>query len=132
MKPGKVVLLLGGRYAGKKAIVVKNFDEPTQDKPHPHALVLGIEKYPKKITRRMGKKRIIRRNKIKPFIKIINYNHLLPTRYSVDLPISKNLVNKSSLNDPAMKKKALSDSKKKLEERYKTGKNKWFFTKLRF
>jgi large subunit ribosomal protein L27e len=33
MKSGKVVLLLSGRYAGRKAVIVKPSDEGTSDKP---------------------------------------------------------------------------------------------------
>ena len=33
MKAGKVILLLGGRYAGRKAVIVKPSDEGTSDKP---------------------------------------------------------------------------------------------------
>jgi hypothetical protein len=29
----------------------------------------------------MGKKKLIKRTRIKPFIRTINYNHLMPTRY---------------------------------------------------
>ena len=32
MKSGKVVLVLGGRYAGRKGIIVKNHDEGTQER----------------------------------------------------------------------------------------------------
>ena len=49
-----------------------------------HALVIGIERPPLKVTRRMGIKRVEKRSRIKPFVKIINYNHLMPTRYTVD------------------------------------------------
>jgi large subunit ribosomal protein L27e len=42
IKPGKVVILLAGRYAGKKAIVVKTFDDGTKDHEFSHALVAGI------------------------------------------------------------------------------------------
>jgi len=31
----------------------------------------------------MSAKKIERRIKVKPFVKIVNYNHLLPTRYLV-------------------------------------------------
>ena len=44
MKAGKVVLLLGGRYAGRKAVIVKPSDEGTSDKPFSHALVAGIDR----------------------------------------------------------------------------------------
>lgn len=52
--------------------------------------------------------------------------------YSVDLALDKAAVNKDALKDASKKRKAVRDVKSKFEERYKTGKNKWFFTKLRF
>lgn len=42
--------------------------------------VAGIEVAPRKVTRRHNKKDIKRRTKIKPFIKSVNYTHILPTR----------------------------------------------------
>ncbi|CAD7686720.1 unnamed protein product [Nyctereutes procyonoides] len=92
MKPGKVVLVLAGRYSGHR--------------PYSHALVAGIDRYPRKVTAAMGKKKITKRSKIK---------------YSVDIPLDKTVINKDVFRDPALKR-----------ERYKTGKNKWFFQKLRF
>lgn len=41
IKPGKVVIVLNGRFAGRKAVVVKNFDEGTKERPYAHALVTG-------------------------------------------------------------------------------------------
>lgn len=132
MKPGKVVLTLGGRYAGRKAVVIKNYDEGSADRPYAHCLVAGVDRYPRKVTKRMGKKRVEKRTKVKPFVRVVNCNHLLPTRYSVDINFDKNKVNKDLFKDPALKRKAKADIKAKLEERYKSGKNKSFFTKLRF
>jgi len=132
MKAGRVVLTLGGRYAGRKAIVVKTYDEATSDKPYAHCLVAGIDRYPRKVTTKMGKKKLEKRSKIKPFIKVVNANHLMPTRYSVEINFDKNKVNKELFKDPAAKRKARADVKAKLEEKYKTGKNRWFFQKLRF
>ena len=132
MKSGKVVLLLSGRFAGRKAVVVKPTDDGTTDKPFGHALVAGIDRYPKKVTKRMAKKKIKMKSKIKPFLKVVNYNHLMPTRYSVDLSFDKANLNKEVLKDPMKKKKARQMVRTKFEERYKTGKNKWFFQKLRF
>merc|ERR1712165_702775 len=83
MKPGKVVLVLNGRFAGRKAVIVKNYDEGAADKPYGHALVAGIDRYPLKVTKKMGKKKIAKRSKIKPFVKVINFNHMMPTRYSI-------------------------------------------------
>uniref|UniRef100_A0A8C6PM66 Large ribosomal subunit protein eL27 n=1 Tax=Nothobranchius furzeri TaxID=105023 RepID=A0A8C6PM66_NOTFU len=80
MKPGKVVMVLAGRYAGRKAVIVKNIDDGTADRPYSHALVAGIDRYPRKVTTTMGKKKIAKRSKIKAFVKVFNYNHLMPTR----------------------------------------------------
>ena len=67
-----------------------------------------------------------------PFLQVINYNHMMPTRYTVDLAFDKTNLNKEILKDPMKKKKARHMVRTKFEERYKSGKNKWFFHKLRF
>ncbi|TMS15146.1 60S ribosomal protein L27 [Larimichthys crocea] len=111
MKPGKVVMVLAGRYAGRKAVIVKNIDDGTTDRPYSHALVAGIDRYPRKVTTTMGKKKIAKRSKIKAFVKVFNYNHLMPTRYSVDIPLDKTVVNKDVFRDPALKRKARREAK---------------------
>ncbi|XP_033007316.1 uncharacterized protein LOC117048046 [Lacerta agilis] len=126
---GKVVLVLAGRYSGRKAVIVKNIDDGTSDRPYSHVLVAGIDRYPRKVTASMGKKKIAKRSKIKSLVKVYNYNHLMPTRYSVDIPLHKTVVNKDVFRDPALKRKARREAKAKFEERYKTGKNKWFFSR---
>eukprot|EP01094_Clydonella_sp_ATCC50884_P010552 TRINITY_DN2022_c0_g1_i2.p1 TRINITY_DN2022_c0_g1~~TRINITY_DN2022_c0_g1_i2.p1 ORF type:complete len:115 (-),score=30.19 TRINITY_DN2022_c0_g1_i2:290-634(-) len=80
MKSGKVVIVLQGKYAGRKAVVVRNYDDGTETRKYGHAVIAGIDKYPRKVTRSMSKKKIARRSKIKPFVKTMNYNHLMPTR----------------------------------------------------
>merc|ERR1712019_246956 len=122
IKSGRVVILTAGKYAGKKAVVVKESNEGTQERLYGHALVAGIDRYPRKVTKSMGK-----RNKMKPFVKVINYNHIMPTRYSVDINLNKELVNKESVKDMTKRKTAKAHVKTQFEERYKTGKNKWFF-----
>ena len=81
MKSGKVVVVLSGRYAGKKGLIVKTHDEGSNDRPYGHALVAGINKYPLRVTKKMGKKRVAKRTRMKAFFKVVNYNHLMPTRY---------------------------------------------------
>lgn len=155
MKSGKVVIVLCGRYAGRKAVVVKTFDDGTADKQFGHALVAGIDRYPRKVTKKMGKAKLKKKSKIKPFLKvntiwnlfsyfdqlyswrivdifqILNYNHLMPTRYSVsDVALEK--VTVKDLKDPVKRKTHRFQTRVKFEEKYKAGKNKWFFTKLRF
>lgn len=132
MKPNKVVIILSGRFAGRKAVVVKNNDEGTTDRTYGHAVVAGIERYPRPITKNMARKKKKNRSSIKPFLKSINYNHLMPTRYSVDLTFDKLLNSKDTVKDPAKRKRARGVIRRQFEERYKTGKNRWFFTKLRF
>jgi large subunit ribosomal protein L27e len=80
----------------------------------------------------MGKKKIARRSKIKSFVKVYNYNHLMPTRNSVDIPLDKTVANKDVFRDPALKCKARWEAKVEFQERYKTSKNKWFFQSFGF
>ena len=89
IKSGKVVIVLQGRFAGRKAIVVKAYDEGTPEKKFAHAVVAGIDRYPRKVTRAMSKDKIAKRTKMKPFLKAVNYTHLMPTRYVVDLDLKK-------------------------------------------
>ncbi|KAJ3305238.1 60S ribosomal protein L27 [Kappamyces sp. JEL0829] len=130
LKSGKVVLLLQGRQAGKKAVIVKNFDEGTKERPYPHAIVAGVERYPLKITSSMGQKKVAKRSKVKPFVKVVNFNHVMPTRYNLDLEL-KEVVTAESLSEPSERLTARKAVKKLFEERYNSGKNKWFFQKLR-
>ena len=65
LKAGKVVLLLNGRQAGKKAVIVKTFDDGTADRPYGYCLVAGIQKYPLKITKSMSEKKIAKRSKVR-------------------------------------------------------------------
>uniref|UniRef100_A0A0A9WCU1 Large ribosomal subunit protein eL27 n=3 Tax=Lygus hesperus TaxID=30085 RepID=A0A0A9WCU1_LYGHE len=132
MKASKVVLVLNGRYAGRKAVVVKTFDEGTAEKQYGHALIAGIDRYPRKVHKRMSKTKFNKRSKIKPFLKVINYNHLMPTRYNAPEVLPEVKVGPKDLKDPMKKKKYRFQFRVKFEERYKSGKNQWLFEKLRF
>merc|ERR1711921_31385 len=117
-KPGRVVIVLSGRHAGKKAIVLKSNDEGTADRPYEHALIAGIERYPRPVTRKMSAKKIERRCRIKPFFKNINLKHLMPTRYSVaDLPFNKTILNKESAKDLVKRRRARLHVKSIFESR---------------
>ena len=87
----KVVILLTGRYAGKKAVIVRNYDEGTNSRPYGHALVVGLSKYPRKVTKRSSEKTREKRQKMKTFVKLVNYNHVMPTRYSLDVDLKANI-----------------------------------------
>merc|ERR1712151_631551 len=89
LKSGKIVILLKGKYAGRKAVIVKNYDDGSGARSYGHCLVVGIDKYPLKVTKQMGPKIVSKRSKIKPFIKVANYNHIMPPRYSLDVDLKK-------------------------------------------
>lgn len=78
----------------------------------------------------MSKARQEKRSKIKPFIKVINYNHLMPTRYTLELEGLKNTVSNDTFKEVSQREDAKKNVKKVLEERYTSGKNRWFFTPL--
>lgn len=80
----------------------------------------------------MGKKRVEKRSKVKPFIKMINYNHLMPTRYTLELEGLKGVISNDTFKEVSQREDAKKNVKKALEERYLSGKNRWFFTALRF
>ncbi|XP_045862303.1 60S ribosomal protein L27-like [Meles meles] len=106
MEPRKVVLVLA-RYCSRcKVVIVKNIDDGISDRPYSHAVVAGVDRYPCKVTAAMGKKKIAKRSKIKFFVRIYNYNHLMPTRYSVNIPLDKTVMNKDVFRDLALKSKA--------------------------
>ena len=138
LKKGKVVILLSGRHAGKKAIIVKTFDEGFKSRKFACALVAGLKEGPRKVTKAMGKKKIEKNvGKIKPFIKDVNDNHCMPTRYQVDLDLQKVVLGSDEIN---------ADTRKSLRETFKQrylnqneaksdkarNGTKFFYQKLRF
>lgn len=104
-------------------------DDGSKSHPFGHAVVTGIERYPSKVTRRMSKNRVAKRSKVKPFIKVVNYNHLMPTRYTLEIETLKNVVSQDTFKEPTQREEAKKTIKKAFEEKYTAGKNKWFFTR---
>ena len=111
-------------------MIIQPQDTGNKSHPYPHALVAGIERYPSQITRRMSKARQTKRSKVKPFIKVINYNHLMPTRYTLELEGLKGAVTADTFKEVSQREEAKKTVKKTFEERYTSGKNRWFFTPL--
>lgn len=133
LNPTNSALVVRGRYAGKKVVIIKAHDEGTKAHPFPHALVAGVERYPLQVSADMDAKKIAKRTKVKPFIKVVNYNHMMPTRYTLDLGSNlKNVIGTETFAEPTLREDAKKTIKQAFEERHKSGKNKWFFTKLRF
>merc|ERR1712121_576465 len=131
-KPGRVIIMRG-RQTGKKGIVVKTNEDGTRDRPFEHALVVGIDGYPRRVIKGMSRKKIAKRSKIKPFIRVVNLQPMMPTRYTTtDLVFNKEKVNKETLRDAGRRNKIRNLVRRQLEERYQTGRNRWLFQKLRF
>jgi len=143
---GKVVIVLAGRHAGKKAIVVKSYDEnATSEKfRFGHCLIAGIDKPARKITKSMSKAKIEKRTKMKPFIKYINVRHIMPTRYTVDMELKKVVSGSGEeLSVSESKIEVKKTLKKIFEDRYlnqnsnvtsekKAAGSNYFFQRLRF
>ena len=129
-KAGKVVVVLNGKNAGAKGIIVKAF-ESTKDRKYPHCLVVGLSKGPRKPTKRNIAKLQDKIRKLESaegqdnkatllksfgvFIKHYNMSHLLATRYTVkeDFGINKNLEKLDNLEKKVKEEKALIDAKEK-------------------
>lgn len=79
----------------------------------------------------MSKGRQTKRSKVKPFIKVVNYNHIMPTRYTLELEGLKGVVTNETFTEVSQREEAKKTVKKAMEERYVSGKNRWFFTPLR-
>jgi len=133
-KPGKVVVVLNGRNAGAKGVIVKSNYESVKDRKYPHCLVVGLSKGPRKPTKRnlaklqakikkleSSKDSNDRLNSLKSFgvfIKTYNMSHLLATRYTVkeDFGITKSLEKLDSLEKKVKEDKALIESKEKAKK----------------
>jgi large subunit ribosomal protein L27e len=137
-----VVIVLAGRHAGKKAVVVKTFDDGNSDRRFSHALIAGLARNPRKVTKAMSKEKVEKRSKnMKPFVKYVNVRHIFPTRYVVDLDLKK-VVDEAELVDPEKKVEVKKKLKKVFYDRYMNQKevtsekkaqgSTYFFQKLRF
>ena len=128
--------MLQGRHAGKKALILAAYPEPTQDRKFPYAVVLGIEKYPKKVTKSMTQDQLVKKTQVKLFVKAVNFNHIMITRHSLkdDDLFKKISVEKivSSLKDAPAKKDVLAECAKVLRQKYLNNRLAWFFKPLEF
>ena len=127
----RVVILLTGRHAGKKAAIVRNYDDGAGGRRYGHALVVGLARAPRKVTRKQSEAKQAKASKLRAFVKVVNYTHVMPTRYTLDVDL-KAAVGADATESAAKRADARKASKELLEEKFKTGKNRWFFTKLRF
>merc|ERR1712087_500420 len=139
LKPGKIVIIIHGRYAGRKAIIVKSFDHGSPTKRFSHSLVVGLSKIPKKIIKKQSIS--VKKNKlsIKVFFKMVNYSHLMLTRYyftRLDVDFIKSSVFTLPLPILLITTRTVYQKKimlkRILEKKCRTVQYRWFFKKLRF
>ena len=130
-KPGKIVVVLDGRFAGRKGIIVKSNYESVKDRKYPHCMVVGIAKGPRKPTKKNLAKlqekikqlesKENSSDKIKAlksfgiFIKTYNMSHLLATRYTLkdEFGLNKALGKIEELVKKLDEEKAIIDNKEK-------------------
>ena len=133
-KPGKVVVVLNGRYAGCKGIIAKSNYDNTKDRKYPHCVVVGLSKGPRKPTKRNIAKLQARINKLESskdsadkinslksfgvFIKPYNMSHLLATRYTVkeDFGITKAVEKLDNLDKKLKEQKTAIENKEKVKK----------------
>ena len=66
----------------------------------------------------MSQKKIDRKSRIKPFVKYVNYNHLLATRFLVKEDFDfKGAITDDKMETPEGRKNAKAEIKKILEDR---------------
>ncbi len=84
----------------------------------PAPAVAGIDKAPQKVTRSMSQKKFNKKTSVKPFVKFVNYNHIMPTRYNLDVHDKiKAQLGDDTLTNEEKKKAALKSIKATLDER---------------
>jgi len=95
IKAGRIVVLTSGRYAGRKAVVVKPFDDGSKSRPFGHCLVTGVDKPPMKVTKRMSKgKKGGKKKAVDPFLKKEWYDVKAPSMFTVK-QVGKTLVTRT-------------------------------------
>ena len=130
-KPGKIVIVLNGRFAGRKGIIVKSNYESVKDRKYPHCMVVGLSKGPKKPTKRNIAKLQAKIKKLESqedssekiktlksfgvFIKHYNMSHLLATRYTLkeDFGIAKSVAKIDERDRKIKEDKNVIEKKKK-------------------
>jgi len=130
IKPGVICLVLQGRFAGKKAVVLQRVE--LSGRAGSYALVAGVRTPPRKVTAEMDSKRAYRRSTLRPFIKVMNLSHLMPTRFNCESSDLVKDVTVDAVRDKAAKDKAMSIVGKRFRDRYLAGNDPWLFQKLAF
>merc|ERR1711915_657804 len=131
LNSGRMVILTKGRHAGTKAVLCNIFKVGETIR----CVVAGIQKPPRKITKSMNRAQISERIRIKTYIKVVNIDHVIFTRYIIDaLKNDKSITVQSEFMSAsaAGKKKHNNAFKLRVCELFKQGKLHNFCSKLIF
>ena len=130
-KPGKIVVVLNGRFAGRKGVIVKSNYESVKDRKFPHCMVVGLSHGPRKPTKKNLAKLQAKIKKLESqentsdrvkalksfgiFIKTYNMSHLLATRYTLkdELGLAKSIAKIDELDKKIKEDKVIIDNKEK-------------------
>jgi large subunit ribosomal protein L27e len=136
MKAGRVVVMLNGRYAGCKAVVLKVIELPDGPKVKgfkSKLIVCGLAEAPKPVTKKVLKaneklegaakeaadKKVLARQSLKTFVKVVNVTHVMPTRYTNELHEDLSGANEELLKEKANRQELRKKFKEKLVAKYK-------------
>lgn len=125
LKPNTIAVVLKGRFAGKKGVVVSASEDGRK------ILVAGIEKMPRPVTDDMSERKKSRLSRMSVFIRNYNSRHLLATRYRGDVGFGVIDFSKT-FDDLESKKLSIDAIKKAFVSANKQKKAPWLFEKLVF
>lgn len=123
-KPSMIVVITNGRLAGKKAVVLREIDEH-------HIFVAGIAHTPVASEDYIPAWQKRRNARFLTFLKKININHVLATRYKADIGLA-DLKADEAIADIEAKKVANTEVNAIMKNAYDAKKAKWLFTTLKF
>ena len=125
------MIVLNGRYAGRKGVIVKSNYESVKDRKFPHCMVVGLSHGPRKPTKKNLAKLQAKIKKLESqentsdrvkalksfgiFIKTYNMSHLLATRYTLkdELGLAKSIAKIDELDKKIKEDKVIIDNKEK-------------------
>ena len=87
MKSKIMDLILARCYSRHKVVIMKNIGNSTSGPPYNHALGARIDH---KLTATINKMKIVKRSKIKSFMKVYNYNQLMPHKVLCGYSLGQN------------------------------------------
>lgn len=123
-KQNMIVIITNGRLAGKKAVVLGELDQQ-------HIVVAGVNRIPVKSEDYMPSWEKRKNEKFLTFIKKININHVIATRYKADIGLAKLDAN-SAVEDIEAKNACNEKANSIMKSAFEEKKVKWLFTTLKF